>query len=282
MSRTLFATAVAVVAATPLEVGIGVVHAKGSQWELLASGFSTLPVPRLFSDRAFVATGPSATRPFRHWLRPSDRRRLHRFDYRNRSILATVIRGVPGSRVLLERVRRDGEVVVVYVAVIPAATRRQRILYRVFALPKTHLGTSPVTRIVMRTRALLRPPPAVLESAAGSFRLALGSGCWNRGDRGVCWDAPPPSPTRSDIPEVPVRPGELLTFRLGFTPLSVDVVLERDAWQERYELLPTRSPDWRTPIDLSGPTYFILTTRSAPDLAGSGGVSYFGRLVRRE
>jgi hypothetical protein len=157
----------------------------------------------------------------------------------------------------------------------------QKILYRLFRLTKVVIGTSPVKRVLVKSRALISPPGAAVDSNAGSFRLAFGSGCWSRGDRSACWDRPPPSSARADIPDVQVQPGEVVTFKLAFIPVDVEVVLERRSWQDREKLAPSRTPAWRTPSDLSAPTYIILATRSVPSLAGSGSLSYVARLVPR-
>jgi hypothetical protein len=70
------------------------------------------------------------------------------------------------------------------------------------------------------------PPPAWVETEAGSRWLGYSTYCWDT----TCADFVAPSCGDEHVPELAVRPGETLRFHLGFEPAEVSLtVLPDDA-----------------------------------------------------
>ena len=282
--RTTFAIVVAVAslaaAVCAVDLSPAAVKAEGAPWQLFAAGSPAVPIPRGFAEAGFVVTNARATKQFQPWLLARDRRLIRRFNYRKHAVVAMFFVGMRGSRVILESIHRSEETLTVQVALVPAAKREQWILYRLYRLPKSYIGTPLPKRVTIRTRALLSPPSAYLETSSGTFRLNWGGGCWNRGDRASCATPPPPGPGRIGITDVPTRSGEIVTFRLGFDPVRVDVSIWFGETPQRHALPLTRVPRWRVPADPSGPIYISLNARSGFDPTGWGDAIYFARLVK--
>jgi hypothetical protein len=83
------------------------------------------------------------------------------------------------------------------------------------------------------------PPPASAQSAWQSVWMGMGSYCWTEGGKGVCVDTSLPR-TRGRLR---ARAGEVVTFRLGFTPSMVR--LTRFPGQRGRYLRPARVMHWR-------------------------------------
>jgi hypothetical protein len=271
--RVAFALAIAAIAAG---------NAASGQNNLIAAGTTHLytPLPR---ETGFVATTARSTRTFRRWLIPADRQRVTRFNYSRDSLLAVFVRGVGGSHVLLESVRREHATLDVRILYIPGATLDERLHYRVWRVPKAKIGLPAPRRIVVRTRPLFGPPPAFLEHTAGPLRLATGSTCWSRGDRAYCADLISPW-NRRDVPETSPHAGTPLVIRLAFVPASASATFfrgEHQTQRETVELPRTNPLRWTVPRDFRAPNvgYLSISVATGSRPAGSGQVSYELRLV---
>jgi hypothetical protein len=83
------------------------------------------------------------------------------------------------------------------------------------------------------------PPPAWLETKAGSRWLGFSSYCWNRGgDEVTCADAAAPKCSQQTVPKLTVDEGETVRAHLAYTPSKAavdDVRLKVDgrtvSWQ---------------------------------------------------
>jgi len=100
-------------------------------------------------------------------------------------------------------------------------------------------GTAPPTAPELGERG---PPPAWIETAEGSRRLAFSSYCWRFGDTGLCADYVQRSCGKKGHPPiVRVVEGEAVRFHLGYEPSEVSVNMEGiDA---------SREPEWRVTHD---------------------------------
>lgn len=128
-----------------------------------------------------------------------------------------------------------------------------------------------------------RPPPAFLTASSGETKLAFGSSCWSSEGHAACISMVPPH-MRNDIPTVVVTRGEVVRFRLGFTPRSLELHVERGSGPgEVFELEPAQSVEWRVPETFAAPrpgVVVVLDARSVLDhAAGGGSASYVVRLV---
>ena len=99
------------------------------------------------------------------------------------------------------------------------------------------------------------PPPAWLETAAGSFWLGYASYCWDKG----CADFIGPScDDPKHTPKITVRRGETVTAHLGFEPTELALTLPPAATRgpaspadADQKLRPTATPSWR--VEQGGP-----------------------------
>lgn len=98
------------------------------------------------------------------------------------------------------------------------------------------------------------PPPAWVETSAGSVWLAFASYCWET----VCADAMPPRCGTAHAAEIEVAPREGLVFHLGFEPTAVTLRFFGDpadgsALEGEVLLETRRDPVWE--IDRDGPVW---------------------------
>jgi hypothetical protein len=107
------------------------------------------------------------------------------------------------------------------------------------------------------------PPPAWLETAAGSTWLGSGTYCWHFRDHGVCADMIAPDCSQPQVPHVRMRPGETVRAHLGFTPLEASV-------SDPSEKLDGRVLEWT----ISKPGVFTVFARGR-----RGDASYSGCAV---
>src|SRR5919201_1413034 len=67
------------------------------------------------------------------------------------------------------------------------------------------------------------PPPAWIETQAGSTWLGFSSYCWTSGRTGTCADAIAPKCGQAGVPEIPVVGDETVRTHLGYTPIGASV-----------------------------------------------------------
>ena len=90
------------------------------------------------------------------------------------------------------------------------------------------------------------PPPAWVETRKGSLWLAYASFCWTApaeypGEADpVCKDYPAPA-TRTDLPAIVLRRGELVHLQLGFVPQRLTLTIRG----RTYELAHAERTVWR-------------------------------------
>jgi hypothetical protein len=109
------------------------------------------------------------------------------------------------------------------------------------------------------------PPPAWVEVGRRSRWLAYGSYCWIT----ACVDMVPPQ-TRSDLPRIKVKPGQMLRVHLGFTPALARVHMLRG---DRAVAVP--STRGRRSISFRARRGVLMVAASA----SRGTPSYLARLV---
>ena len=67
------------------------------------------------------------------------------------------------------------------------------------------------------------PPPAWIETQAGSTWLGFSSYCWTTGRTGTCADAIAPKCGQAGVPDIPVAGDETVRAHLGYTPIGASV-----------------------------------------------------------
>ena len=92
------------------------------------------------------------------------------------------------------------------------------------------------------------PPAAWVETASHSKWMAFSSYCWSApnatGRKAVCADMIPPQ-SRTDLPALRVRRGELLRIHLGFSPREAHLTLFQQLRFRHYVLRTGRLLTWR-------------------------------------
>jgi hypothetical protein len=109
------------------------------------------------------------------------------------------------------------------------------------------------------------PPPAWIETEAGTYWLGLSSYCWRNGKHGVCADAAAPKCGLKGIPDVSVSEGETIRAHLGYDAGEASV----DGAETKLE---GRIASWR--VDSAGP--FMLFTKDAANDASYVACARFG------
>lgn len=115
--------------------------------------------------------------------------------------------------------------------------------------------------------AAVSPPPAWIETEHGDAWLAFSTYCWTRGGTGICVDYINPA-SRTDLPRVRVRRGEVVRIHLGVVPVDVTVSIgSRPVTAPRSRILEIR---------VTRPGLLVVTL-----LHARGDASYAARLVAR-
>lgn len=83
------------------------------------------------------------------------------------------------------------------------------------------------------------PPPAWIETPAGSEWMAYGTYCW-----GACVRMVAPS-QRDDVPRVRVQRGDEVAVRLGFDPAELSLSVSADGRREQVPVPARRDVTWR-------------------------------------
>lgn len=84
------------------------------------------------------------------------------------------------------------------------------------------------------------PPPAWVETVTASRWLAFSSYCWKTS----CVDMLPPT-TRPDLPQITIRPRQILRFHLGFTPQQAIATVLSGTSSSRFRLPRARTISWQ-------------------------------------
>ena len=162
---------------------------------------------------------------------------------------------------------------VVWVAVGRCTRARQPVaLVRCLRAAKESGGPGPIG-----------PPPAFVVAAGIETKLAFGPSCWFRAGSGICIDTVAPE-LRDDIPHIPVRPGQIVRFRLGFTPRSLQLALRTATAFELFELAPRREVAWQVPRRFAAPPgglLAVLDATSASRTPSGGTVTYLVTFIRQ-
>jgi hypothetical protein len=114
--------------------------------------------------------------------------------------------------------------------------------------------------------------------ATGAVEVPLYLGSYCIGERsGPCLELLPPSV--ESLPPVHVRPGDVLTFRIGFAPKGVTLLVLRANGDVAAQatLAPAQSTTWRVPDDFTAPQPGLLATLTAFGAIESA--TYYARLV---
>jgi hypothetical protein len=109
------------------------------------------------------------------------------------------------------------------------------------------------------------PPPAWIETKAGSSWLGFSSSCWRIGDAGVCADAAAPRCGRQGTPDMDVSQGETVRAHLGYDASEASV-------DNAKAQLDGRTVSWR--VAESGP--FALFTKGKQGDASYVACARFG------
>jgi len=120
------------------------------------------------------------------------------------------------------------------------------------------------------------PPPAWVETRTKTRWMAFSSYCWSapagaRTRKAVCADMIPPQ-SRTDLPTLIVRRGEVVRIHLAYVPRGVHLTLYRAMSFRHYVLPPRRVIAWRA----AGTGVVALDVRAAP-----GTASYLVRVSAR-
>jgi hypothetical protein len=225
-------------------------------WRLFGAGPALPPVYVEPREQGFVATTAAATKQFRGRLPKRERQRIARFDFREHALVAVLVQGLRGARVVVEDVQHEGDQLVVTLGYTPPLAGEAATLYRLFSVPAHDVVGVRSISVVQRSRVAV--PPGSVESRRTTTPLAFGASCWSRGDRGFC-SSMVPSQLRNDVPILQVEPSDLLTFRLAFAPKALGVSLYRGDVLSRAELEPTQSFEWRVPDAFAGRAYVHLS-----------------------
>ncbi len=90
------------------------------------------------------------------------------------------------------------------------------------------------------------PPPAWIETNAGSHWLGYSTYCWSHPEgttrAGVCVDFVAPACSAPGVPDIPVHQGELVRAHLGFRPTEASVGYEPGAGG--LPLAPAKVLEW--------------------------------------
>jgi hypothetical protein len=108
------------------------------------------------------------------------------------------------------------------------------------------------------------PPPAWIETKAGSRWLAYSSFCWSADKRSMCVDTMRPQCGHALTPTVPVSDGETARIHLGFVPSEVSIDNGKVG-------PPGRTVRWHVEDD----GVFMLSTRTARGDVGYAGCAEF-------
>ncbi len=120
------------------------------------------------------------------------------------------------------------------------------------------------------------PPPAWVETRTKTRWMAFSSYCWSAPAgattrKAVCADMIPPQ-SRTDLPTLIVRRGEVVRIHLAYEPRGVHLTLYRAMSFKHYVLPPRRVLSWRA----AGTGVAALDVRAAP-----GTASYLVRVRAR-
>ena len=120
------------------------------------------------------------------------------------------------------------------------------------------------------------PPPAWVETHSKTRWMAFSSYCWSTAAgatvrKAVCADMIPPQ-SRSDLPTLKVRRGEVVRIHLAYLPRGVHLTLYRAMSFKHYVLAPRRVLAWRA----AGTGVVAVDVRAA-----SGTASYLVRVTAR-
>ena len=152
-------------------------------------------------------------------------------------------------------------------ATVDASGRRTPRPAPIASVTKIAPTPPPTAELPVTESGVESPPPAWIQTASGSQWMDYGTYCWDE----TCALYVAPS-ERDDLPVVEVRPGEEVTFHLGFDPAGVELSFDPKN-PSRIRLRRQRDVTWRVTRggDLS------LSTRSDPH----GDAMYHVRLVVR-
>jgi hypothetical protein len=143
------------------------------------------------------------------------------------------------------------------------------VLLAVTAILVTACGSASVSRppVPAPRSGTNSPPPAWLETQAGSRWLGFSTSCWHppKSRTGVCADMVIPKCSQQSVPTLPIGNGETVRAHLGYEPEEASVEHE-DA------KLDGRTVQWR----VGRPGVFVLFTRGR-----EGDASYSGCAVLR-
>ena len=120
------------------------------------------------------------------------------------------------------------------------------------------------------------PPPAWVETRTKTSWMAFSSYCWSAPAgattrKAVCADMIPPQ-SRTDLPMLSVRRGEVVRIHLAYVPRGVHLTLYRAMSFRHYVLPPRRVLIWRA----AGTGVAALDVRAA-----AGTASYLVRMSAR-
>jgi hypothetical protein len=116
--------------------------------------------------------------------------------------------------------------------------------------------------LALGSTALVKPPPAWIETSSGRHRLGLSSYYWHAEGPAVCADYVRPRCHDGRTPTIRIRRGETVRFELGFTPESVSVAF-LDGNSSLVTLGRSRRPRWK--ITRPGAVALFATARRGGD-----------------